>query len=48
MQVIFSENLTTSSQWIGYFAQAIELSLIPADFNNKDLLSQAMEIAEIS
>ena len=30
-------------------AQAMEVSLIPADFNNnKDLLSQAMEIADIS
>ena len=31
-------------------AQAMELSLIPADFNNnnKDLSSQEMEIADIS
>ena len=37
-------------QPVDIVAQAMELTLIPADFNNnnKDLLSQAMEIAEIS
>ena len=37
-------------QLVDIVAQAMELSLIPADFNNnnKDLLSQAMEIADIS
>ena len=37
-------------QPVDIVAQAMELSLIPADFNNnnKDLLSQAMEIADIS
>ena len=36
-------------QPVDIVAQAVELNLIPADFNNnKDLLSQAMEIADIS
>ena len=37
-------------QPVDIVAQAMELSLIPADFNNnnKDLLSPAMEIADIS
>ena len=37
-------------QPVDIVAQAMELTLKPTDFNNnnKDLLSQAMEIAEIS
>ena len=37
-------------QPVNIMAQAMELSLIPADFNNnnKDLLSQTVEIADIS
>ena len=36
-------------QPVDIVAQAMELSLIPADFNNKkDFLSQAIEIADIS